>query len=132
MSAGRRRGPLIALTTLVVLAVGILVASGLQGTLVYYRTPTEILDQRPPHGERIRLGGQVLPGSLREADGETSFRLADATHQIPVVQHGAPPGTFKEGRDAVVEGVLGADGVFTSDTVMVKHSNEYRPRESSG
>jgi cytochrome c-type biogenesis protein CcmE len=27
----------------------------------------------------------------------------------------------------VVEGVLGGDGAFHADTVLVKHSNEYRP-----
>ena len=34
---------------------------------------------------------------------------------------------FEEGIGVVVEGRLGSDGVFQSDNVMVKHSNEYKP-----
>lgn len=128
----RRRRAVLALTATVVVAVGLLVAGGLQHTLVYYRTPSEVLDSPPAATERIRLGGTVLPGSLREDGGLTTFRLTDGRRQIAVVEHGAPPGTFHEGRDAVVEGVLGADATFDSDTVMVKHSNEYQPREASG
>jgi cytochrome c-type biogenesis protein CcmE len=129
---GLRRGPALALAVVVAVAVAVLVASGLHGTLVYYRTPSEVAAAPPGTGTRIRLGGQVLPGSLHEDGGETAFRLTDGRRTIAVVAHGAPPGTFKEGCDAVVEGVLHTDGVFASDTVMVKHDNEYRPLEAGG
>jgi cytochrome c-type biogenesis protein CcmE len=33
---------------------------------------------------------------------------------------------FREGIGVVVEGSLGADGVFKTEHVMVKHSNEYK------
>jgi cytochrome c-type biogenesis protein CcmE len=36
---------------------------------------------------------------------------------------------FREGQGVVVEGKLNRDGVFEASTVMVKHSNEYRPPE---
>jgi cytochrome c-type biogenesis protein CcmE len=55
------------------------------------------------------------------------FRLAADGQQITVRQRGTPPETFREGQDAVVEGVLGPDGVFRSDQVLVRHGNEYRP-----
>jgi len=38
---------------------------------------------------------------------------------------------FREGIGAVVEGRLGADGVFHSDKVMVKHDNEYKAPEGA-
>jgi cytochrome c-type biogenesis protein CcmE len=110
---------------IVAAGVGLLIVAGLQGTVVYYRTPSEVA-ALPATGERIRLGGQVLPGSVHR-DGElTRFRMTDGREQIAVVQRGAVPGTFREGDGAVVEGVLAADHVFHADRVEVKHSNEYR------
>lgn len=125
-----RRAPALALGGLLVAALAVLTAAGLSGTLTYYRTPTQLADDPPRAGQHIRLGGEVVPGSLRESDGLITFRLTDGRRQVEVEQHGAPPGTFREGQQAVVEGVLGNAGVFESNTVMVKHSNEYRPADS--
>jgi cytochrome c-type biogenesis protein CcmE len=36
---------------------------------------------------------------------------------------------FREGIGVVVEGEYGHDGVFRTDRVMIKHSNEYRAPE---
>jgi cytochrome c-type biogenesis protein CcmE len=44
-----------------------------------------------------------------------------------VVNTGGVPSLFRAGQGVVVEGVLGGDGAFHADTVLVKHSNEYRP-----
>jgi cytochrome c-type biogenesis protein CcmE len=121
---GRRVG-LCALALVLAAGVGLLVTAGLQGTVVYYRTPSE-LATRPATGERIRLGGQVVPGSVRQDGDLVRFRLTDGQRQMPVVQRGGVPGTFREGEGAVVEGVLAADDVFHADRVEVKHSNQYR------
>jgi cytochrome c-type biogenesis protein CcmE len=75
----------------------------------------------------VRLGGRVLPGSLRTENGTTWFRIGDGTAQVDVEEDADLPGTIREGQDAVVEGALDGQGVFRSDTVMVKHGNEYRP-----
>jgi cytochrome c-type biogenesis protein CcmE len=121
----RRRTAMVLLGLILAAGVTVLVVAGLQGTVVYYRTPSE-LATRADTGERIRLGGQVSPGSVHR-DGELiHFRLTDGHRQVEVVQQGALPGTFREGEGAVVEGVLTADHVFHADRVEVKHSNEYR------
>ncbi|MEU4244685.1 cytochrome c maturation protein CcmE [Actinoplanes sp. NPDC026619] len=115
------------LTLVVVAGVALLVVAGLQNTLTFYRTPTEVL-----HGAtaRVRLGGEVVPGSLHSEGGFTRFRLADRTSQIEVEQAEDLPGTIREGQDAVVEGALDGQGVFHSDTVMAKHGNEYQPAQT--
>lgn len=122
----RRAGRMTAVA--VVLAAGaLLVTSALQGTLTYYRTPGEVLDDRDAARERVRLGGEVVPGSLHRSGDRVVFRLAEAGREVTVEQRGAPPDTFREGEGAVVEGTLSADGVFRSDHVVVRHGNEYRP-----
>ncbi|MFU8850760.1 cytochrome c maturation protein CcmE [Micromonospora sp. SL1-18] len=116
-----------ALVAVLLAAGGLLVAGALRDTLTYYRTPAEVLDHPAADGERIRLGGDVVPGSLRHDGDLVVFRLAEAGHEITVQQRGVPPETFREGEGAVVEGTLASDGVFHSDHVVVRHGNEYRP-----
>ncbi|MEV1289494.1 cytochrome c maturation protein CcmE [Micromonospora sp. NPDC049679] len=130
----RRRRARATLVLIVLAGAGLLVGAGLRDTVTYYRTPGEVLAGGDAAGARLRLGGRVVPGTLRQDGGQTRFRLTDGSHEIDVVQRGAPPDMFREGRDAVVEGVLGAGPVFRADTVLVRHGNEYRPAgaESAG
>jgi cytochrome c-type biogenesis protein CcmE len=72
----------------------------------------------------------VVPGSLdwdRENQRAT-FAVTDGTQQVPVECSGNPPQMFREGIGVVIEGKL-ESGVFQTDRVMVKHSNEYRAPE---
>jgi cytochrome c-type biogenesis protein CcmE len=125
----RRRVPLRLLLVAVVAltAVAVLAFAGLSGSLVYYKTTSELVSDPGLVGHRVRLGGLVVTGSVgRTADG-VRFELTDGVHEVPVVNTGQPRGVFREGQGAVVEGVLGRDGVFRSDVLLVKHSNEYEP-----
>lgn len=122
---GARRRAALLLAVICCAGLGLLVTAGLRGTLVYYRTPSEVGVARTAE-QRMRLGGEVVPGSVRRTDGLTRFRLSDGKREVPVAVRGALPDTFREGQDAVVEGVLGGDGTLRSDQVAVKHSNEYR------
>jgi cytochrome c-type biogenesis protein CcmE len=99
----------------------------LSGSLVYYVTPSELVHDQPAPGERLRLGGQVLPGSLHEVHGELQFVLTDGTTRMTVIHDGATPALFKSGIGVVLEGTYGTDGAFHSDTMLVKHSEQYRP-----
>lgn len=120
-----RRGRLL-LLGVVAGVVALLSVAGLERSLSFYRTPSEVLAGPAPQG-RFRLGGEVVPGSLRTAGGRTRFELGDGARRIPVEQATGLPGTVREGQEVVVEGALDQRGVFESDTVMAKHGNEYRP-----
>jgi cytochrome c-type biogenesis protein CcmE len=122
-----RRARLL-LLVVVVAGAGLLAAAGLQNTLTFYRTPSEVL--HGPVAQRVRLGGEVVPGSLRTDGGLTRFEISAGGARIEVEQVADLPGTIREGQDAVVEGALDSQGVFRSDTVMAKHGNEYRPADS--
>jgi cytochrome c-type biogenesis protein CcmE len=129
MSRGFRRPsrPVLVLIAIVAAGVALLVTAGLQNTVVYYRTPTEVRQSSTSIGKTLRIGGQVVPASLRNDGASTEFMLTDGRTKLPVVVRGALPQTFREGQGAVVEGVLEPDGVLQGATVAVKHSNEYRP-----
>lgn len=112
-----------------VAAVGLLAASSLGDNLIYYRTPGELATQPAVADGRVRLGGLVQRGSVRAEQDGVRFVLTDGAADITVVHRGDPPGVFQEGQGALVEGALDAGGVFRSDVLIVKHSNEYRSAE---
>ena len=120
----------VRVVVLLALIVGSLAWVGtrvLSGSLVYFVTPTELLEQHPPADERLRLGGQVVPGSLHDVGGDIAFVVTDGTTRMTVVHTGGTPALFETGAGVVLEGILGADGAFHSDTMLVKHGEEYRP-----
>lgn len=129
-----RSGVRLLVVAAVALAAVVAVASvGLGDNLVYYRTPSELTAGGSGEpGERVRLGGLVVDGSISRRDDGVTFVLTDGTAETTVVHRGDPQGVFAEGQGAIVEGVVAADGTFRSDLLMVKHSNEYRPPDESG
>ncbi len=122
----RRR--IAVLAAIVALSLGWVASKGLASNLVYYLTPTDILAKGSSGvGDRVRLGGYVLPGTVRSAGTVVQFVVSDGQHQLAVAATDGVPSLFKEGRGVVVEGFYGSDGVFHADTVLVKHDNVYRP-----
>ena len=103
-------------------------AEGLSSSLVYYKTPTELLSQgHSAVGERLRLGGLVLSGSVVTNGGTTTFVVTDETSRLTVVDRGDLPELFRDGQGVVVEGQMGPDGTFHADTVLIKHNGVYEP-----
>jgi cytochrome c-type biogenesis protein CcmE len=122
----------VRVVVLLVLIAGSLAWVGtraLSGNLVYYVTPTELLEQQPPPGEQLRLGGQVVPGSVHDIADGVNFVVTDGTTRMTVVHAGGTPALFRTGIGVVLEGTYGPDGAFHSDNMLVKHGEEYRPPE---
>jgi cytochrome c-type biogenesis protein CcmE len=132
MTGGRKRVG-FALAVLVVLSsFGYLVYGGIGENLVFFHTPGELLAKgTQAYDKPYRLGGQVVPGTMTwNAEAlDLRFTMQDVDGQIVVHSTKAPPAMFREGQGVVVEGRLNREGVFEASTVMVKHSNEYRPPE---
>ena len=128
----RRRMPvrLLLVAAVALTAVAVLAFAGLSGSLVYYKTTSELVTDPGLVGHRVRLGGLVVSGSVERTAEGVRFALTDGVQEVPVVNTGQPRGVFSDGQGAVVEGVLGADGVFRSDVLLVKHSNSYEPPAS--
>lgn len=114
--------------TAIGLGLGWIVFRGLSGNLVYFMTPTEVVSKSPAiDGQQIRLGGQVVGGTSREVAGGVRFVLTDGTTKMTVIERGPVPALFRSAVGVVAEGRYGADGVFHADTLLVKHSSDYRP-----
>ena len=123
-----RRRKLVLGAGVIVLALGALILTGVRQSVVYFVTPSELMAEDRTAGKSYRLGGMVVQGSLTQnvAAHEQRFMLTDGKASVPVYHRGIPPDLFGEGRGAVVEGRLGADGTFHASSIMAKHSEEYR------
>ncbi len=109
---------------------------GLGENLIFYWTPTEMKAAGDKaYGATIRLGGQVVVGSIKKDPAGTrlSFRVGDGTTEFDVDAEGMPPAMFREKIGVVVEGTLLRSNRFSSNRLMVKHDNEYRaPEDAQG
>ncbi|MFQ5346701.1 MAG: cytochrome c maturation protein CcmE [Rhodothalassiaceae bacterium] len=127
----RRRLILVLLALAGLGAAAFLIFKARGDALLYFRLPSDVLADRPPAGERFRLGGLVAEGSVERLDNGKSVRFAitDGETRVPVIFTGILPDLFREGQGMIAEGRLGADGVFVADTVLAKHDETYMPRE---
>lgn len=130
MTRRQRRFTLIAVSLGVLgLAVG-LALSALKDSIVFFNSPSDVMQKHVAAGTRIRLGGLVQPGSLTRGDDmKVQFQLTDGSHSVTVAYRGLLPDLFREGQGVVTEGALDAGGVFRADTVLAKHDETYMPKE---
>lgn len=128
----RLRAFAIPLAGLGLVLAGVLTFGDLNGNLVYYLTPTEAVGRQTELGEqRFRLAGQVVADSVREEGELVRFGVRDADTVIAVAHVGVPPQLFSEGIEVVVEGAW-QGSTFSSDTMLVKHDEEYYPPDAAG
>lgn len=122
----RRPWGVLVLVAVVLAVVAYLAFSSIGTALVYYLTPSELAGRGDAAvGDTVRLGGQVKPGSISGPATDLTFVLTDGEAEFTVHSTVAPTRSFREGSGAVVEGALGADGVFEATRVIVKHDENY-------
>src|SRR5205809_6921868 len=116
---------------LAVLAVAVgLVLNALRDSIVFFSTPTMVVEKHVAPGTRFRLGGLVQPGSLVRGDNlAVNFSVADGSATLPVAYKGILPDLFREGQGVVAEGMLDASGVFRADSGLAKHDETYMPKD---
>lgn len=131
-------------------AVAGLVLYALSQNIDLFFTPSEITQGKkdtglmPSLGQRIRIGGLVVPGSVKR-DPESlkvSFRLSDmampivfndSDPMVTVYYEGILPDLFREGQGIVANGTLTEHpptGLsIEASEVLAKHDENYMPAE---
>jgi cytochrome c-type biogenesis protein CcmE len=130
MSRKQRRLVLIG-SALGVLAVAVaLMLNALRDSIVFFNSPSDVVEKHVAPGARIRLGGLVKAGSLvRDDNLRIRFAVTDGNRELPVAYQGVLPDLFREGQGVVAEGTLDGGGVFNADTILAKHDETYMPKE---
>lgn len=98
--------------------------------LVLFYSPSDVAQNPPPAGERVRVGGLVEAGSVvRPDEGGALFTLTDSAATIRVAYDGSLPDLFREGQGIVAEGHFDGEGLFLASNVLAKHDETYMPPE---
>jgi cytochrome c-type biogenesis protein CcmE len=130
MTRKQRRLVLIGAAVGVLAIAAALVLTALRDSIVFFNSPTDVVEKHVEPGTRIRLGGLVQPGSVVRSDGATvRFDVTDGNKTIPVTYTGILPDLFREGQGIVAEGALESATLFRADTVLAKHDETYMPKE---
>ena len=130
MTRKQRRLALIGSGLGVLTLATMLVLFALKDAIVFFNSPTDVVEKQVAPGSRIRLGGLVKPGTLVRGDNLlVRFEVTDGNKSVSVSYTGILPDLFREGQGVVTEGALDASGHFRADSVLAKHDENYMPKE---
>jgi cytochrome c-type biogenesis protein CcmE len=119
---------------LMVLIVGSLVwlaVGGVKDTKTYYKTIPELAQMGDAaQGQRIRIGGDVQPGSIKKMNDGTTFTLHQGAQTLRVLYSGSDPlpDTFRDNAQALADGRLGPDGTFQASKIQAKCASKYQAK----
>ena len=109
----------------------ILILTAFEKNLMYFYSPTEIINGDAPKARSFRIGGLVVTDSvIRNSDDlKVSFILTDTVNKVKVIYEGILPDLFREGQGIVANGKLQSDNIFIAEQVLAKHDENYMPPE---
>src|SRR3981081_1603770 len=130
MTRKQRRFAMIAGGVGVLAVAVLLVLFAMKDSIVFFNSPTDVMEKRIAPGARIRLGGLVAPGSVTRGDAlAVRFEVTDGNRAIAVAYQGILPDLFREGQGVIAEGTLEPGGGFKADSVLAKHDENDMQKE---
>jgi cytochrome c-type biogenesis protein CcmE len=122
---GQRQFILLGTVGVIALIGGITIA-GLNDNLTYYLYPNEAVERRAEFvdGEKFRLAGRVVSGSMSEEGDDLTFDVTDGSATIPVVLVNTPPPLFNEEVPVLLEGSWAGD-TFIAESALIRHDENY-------
>ncbi len=129
MTRKQRRLVLIGSSLGVLALAAFLILFALKDSIVFFNSPTDVVEKNLKPGTRIRLGGLVQPGTVTRQNLDARFDVTDGKNVIRVSYRGILPDLFREGQGVVAEGVIENQTSFVADAVLAKHDETYMPKE---
>ena len=136
-----RRKKRLSIALVIIIGLGSvtgLVLYALKLNIDLFYTPTQLIEGlgedkvKPEIGQRLRIGGLVMPGTVKRnlEDLKVRFVLSDDGGGLVTLEYeGILPDLFREGQGIVAQGVLKSANVITATEVLAKHDEEYMPSE---
>jgi cytochrome c-type biogenesis protein CcmE len=119
------------LMTLIVGSLVWLAMGGIRDTKTYYKTIPELAKLgNSATGQRLRVGGDVRPGSIMKTSAGVSFVLYQGAQKLNVIYKGSDPlpDTFRDNAQALADGRLDSDGVFEASKIQAKCASKYEAK----
>ncbi len=129
LEASRSRAVVgIVLGLAAVVGIGLIAVSTIGGSVVYYKTPSEIVRQHP--ADAVRLAGKLVAGSeVTQNDGAVTFDVTDGKATVHVRYTGgattALQSAARPGAQMVAEGALARNGIFESTNLIAKCPSKF-------
>ena len=120
---------LIILSSLIFLTGSILlILFNSKKNLIFFYTPSELIDANIEINKIVRIGGYVKIGSIINTENNFhKFIITDKINTLLVEYNGILPDLFNEGQGAVIEGVLINKKKINAHKVFAKHDENYMP-----
>ena len=130
MKPRHKRAAIIVGALIAIGIAAVLILNALNSNIALYVTPSEVAAGKSPAGQVFRIGGMVKDGSVKRDGLTVHFVITDMVKDIPVAYTGILPDLFKEGKGAVIQGRMNANGEFIASEVLAKHDENYMPPEA--
>ncbi len=128
MSLRFQRLILILLTLIMLGAALILILFNTKQNIVFFYTPTELMENNISHDKKVRIGGYVKKLSFIEKSlNDYEFSITDNTNELLILYKGMLPDLFREGQGVVIEGLLSKNNIIVASKVFAKHDENYMP-----
>ena len=129
--------PRIKFSIVTVVILGVLVWLGVAGineTKTYYVTVEELQAMDDAQDRRLRVGGDVEPGSIVRKAGRVEFTITQEDRKLNVVYVGRDPlpDTFRDRAQALCDGKLRSDQVFEARKIQAKCTSKYEADPGEG
>ncbi len=111
---------------IILVVLGWLIFSNIEGATAHYLTVEELLAQGPSD-QMVRVSGLVV-GNTIDWDPQRlilRFEIAGEGGSLPVLYEGVRPDMFQDGAQTVVEGRYASSGLFEASTLLLKCPSKY-------
>ena len=97
--------------------------------LIFFYTPSELINSQTVINEKVRIGGFIKKDSLKNIidSNNYSFVITDNQNDILIEYTGILPDLFRENQGAVIEGTLVNNKKVLASKVFAKHDENYMP-----
>ena len=136
MTKRQNRMILVGLLVSGVFLAGYLGIKAFSENLLYFYTPSDIVDGKAPTNKSFRIGGLVENNSVDRDGMLVTFSVTDNSESIEVTYEGILPDLFREGQGVVALGSISKNCVkwfckntFIATEVLAKHDENYMPPE---
>ena len=119
----------LTLITLVILGSAVLlILFNTKKNIVFFYTPTELIEEKISSGDKVRIGGYVKNSSLKQISlNQYEFKITDNENDLLVFYQGILPDLFREGQGTVIEGLIENQSTINALKVYAKHDENYMP-----
>ena len=128
MSLRFQRLILILLTLVILGAAILLIMFNTKQNIVFFYTPSELLENNIDPNKKLRIGGYVKKLSFVEKSlNKYEFKITDNVNDLLIFYEGMLPDLFREEQGIVIEGFINKNKNIVASKVYAKHDENYMP-----